>query len=487
MPAVQRPKDPVLFESEFQRGYDSQNQASTSPTNKQIMNMKKFALLLTAGALAASGLTASAANWPHWRGPKFNGSSPESGLPSNWSKKDNVVWITELPGESAATPAIWEDRVYVSSIHDATLDLMAMCLDRKTGKILWQHVTGSGFGGDDRSNKASPSPVTNGETSWFYYGSGDLVSFDKEGNKIWARNIQDDYGRYAFLWTYSSSPTLYEGRLYIPVMQRDWQPHGGNRGDKHIPSFLLCLDPNTGETLWKQERPSKAVAESREAFTTPIPVEYQGRKEIVLAGGDALTGHHPMTGEELWRWGTWNPTRIDHWRLVASSVFGNGIHLVCAPKKDPIYAIQGGAEGDVSDDPEYLAWKSESREVSSDVATPLFYKGRFYVLNGERKSLSCVVPQTGEVKWSAPLDSRAIFRASPTGADGKIYCMNHNAEVFVVEAADEFNPLAKIDMGDGDTRTRSTIAVAQGQLFIRTKDRLYCIEKGAGNLQAQWK
>jgi outer membrane protein assembly factor BamB len=254
----------------------------------------------------------------------------------------------------------------------------------------------------------------------------------------------------------------------------------GGRGDagggdaKLIESFLLALDPANGSTLWRQVRPSDAVQESHEAYTTPIPFEYKGRKEIILAGGDCLTGHDPETGRELWRWGTWNPRKIGSWRLVPSPVAGGGVVLACAPKGDPVYAVKAGANGVVPEAD--IAWKSDQkREVSSDVPTPAFYDGDFFVLSDVRKHLSRIEPATGNEKWTIELPGRAKFEASPTAADGKIYLMNFAGDVVVVEAA-KGEILDTIAMGEpGDDMTRSAIAVSNGELFIRTNHKLFCI------------
>ncbi len=216
--------------------------------------------------------------------------------------------------------------------------------------------------------------------------------------------------------------------------------------------------------------------ESQEAYSTPIPFEHNGRTELLIAGGDCITGNSPKNGEEFWRWGTWNPERITSWRLVPSAVTGGGVVVVCAPKGSPVYAFKAGAKG--TQDDSVLAWKSaEHGPVSSDVCTPLFYKGRLYVLKGEqRPTISRVEPATGKMEWTGELGSRIKIEASPTGADDKIYFQNFRGEVFVVAAGDEFKLLSTVAMGDeGDDRTRSEIAVSQGDLFIRTRHMLYCV------------
>jgi outer membrane protein assembly factor BamB len=259
------------------------------------------------------------------------------------------------------------------------------------------------------------------------------------------------------------------------VLQRNVAVNG--RGRDKNESYLLALDPKTGKELWKHVRPSEAVAESLEAFSTPIPHTHNGRSEILITGGDCITGHSPETGKELWRWGTWNPQKIGHWRLVPSPVAGAGVALACGPKNAPIFAVKLGGNGTLPDSA--LAWQSVERDVTSDVPTPLFYKGKFYVLNGGKKKLLCVEPSDGKVIWSGDLETRAVFEASPTAADDKIYMMDHRGNVFVVSAAtDGFKLLSSAAMGDeGDNNLRSSIPISQGQLFIRTGKSLYCIGK----------
>ncbi|WCJ59715.1 PQQ-binding-like beta-propeller repeat protein [Fontisphaera persica] len=432
--------------------------------------------LLAAGVVALA-VQLQAANWPQWRGPEFNGSSPERNLPAQWSKTENVKWVADLPGVSAATPAVWDNHVFVTAAVRERQELLAIAVDRRTGKILWQQKVSDGFGQDNRSTYASPSPVTDGKTVWFFFGNGELAAFDFNGKKLWARNIQRDYGAFAFLWTFSSSPLLYNGRLYLQVLQRDVPVNGRGRRDGPNESYLLAMDPATGKELWRHIRPSDAREESREAFSTPIPHTHAGRAEILIAGGDCISGHDPATGREFWRWGTWNPQRITHWRLVPSPVAAQGVVLACAPKGGPVVAVKLGRNGVLSD--KEVAWQSEDRAVSTDVSTPLYYQGRFYVLNSDRRTLSCLEPLSGKVLWTGELKGRSKIEASPTGADGKIYVMNHSGEVFVVAAGDTFNLLATIPMGGEaeDRDLRSTIVPAYGNLFIRTGAKLYCIGK----------
>ncbi len=436
--------------------------------------MKNFACLASAFCLAFASM-ARAEDWPQWRGPHFNGSSMDKGLPSKWSKED-AVWKADMPGPSAGTPVIQGGHVFVSSTDKSDMTLHALCIDRKTGKVLWNKKTGDARLPDQmNATLASPSPVADANRVFFFYGEGTLTGFDHGGKELWSRSITKDYGTFAFQWTFGATPLLHGGKLYVEVLQRDVQVNGRGRPEGNQ-SYLLALDPARGKTLWRHIRPSDARSESLEAYSTPIPFEHQGRKEILITGGDCISGHDPETGKELWRSPSWNPAKITHWRLVPSPVTGGGVVLACAPKNAPIYAFKAGLSGTVDDSA--ILWKSDQKpEITADVPTPLFYDGDFFVLRQDRAVLSRVVPTTGVVKWSCPLPGNRKYEASPTGADGKIYMMNFSGDVVVVDAA-KGEVLSTIPMGEsGDNHIRSTVSVASGQLLIRTNTKLFCIGK----------
>ncbi|NLY01714.1 MAG: PQQ-binding-like beta-propeller repeat protein [Rhodopirellula sp.] len=423
------------------------------------------------------GASASAANWPHWRGPLFNGSTDEKNLPQHFSTEENVAWSAALPGPAAATPIVWEDRVFLAGADPDRDMLEARAIRRADGKLLWQRDIAQGIRRDHRSNLASGSPVTDGEVVVFFFGNGDLVCFDLDGQQIWARNLQKDYGEFAFLWSFSSSPTLFDGKLYIQVLQRDVPVKERGFADRENQSYLLALEPKTGKTLWRHVRPSEAVAESREGFSTPIPLLSETRNELLVLGGDALTGHDPRTGRELWRWGNWNPRRIDHWRLVPSPVAGGGVVLACAPKRSPVYAVKAGLDGLLGD--ESLAWQSDTAtKISADVPTPAFYDGDFFVLNDIQRALSRVDASTGNVEWQISTPGRGKYEASPLAADGKIYLVDFFGQVAVIDAA-EGKLIEAISMDDpvDDEVVRSSVVASGGQLFIRATRRLYCVGK----------
>jgi outer membrane protein assembly factor BamB len=427
-------------------------------------------LLATSLALA---LSASATNWPQWRGPFFNGSSTETGLPSQWTKTENIAWAAPMPGPSGATPIIWEDRIFVSSLDKETKDLVALCLNRKDGSVRWSKILGIGFSDEGRGrNLASPSPVTDGKRVFFLFGSSDFAALDLEGNLLWSRNLQEDFGDFNILFGYHCSPLLHNGKLYVQVLQRDHPIEGPVTGtEKPTDSFLLAIDPLTGKDLWKHIRPTDAVEEAHESYATPMPFEHGGRSEILLVGGDCASGHDPETGKEWWRWGSWNPQKNDHWRVVPTLVTGPGLIYVSTPKGSPVYAIKAGGNGQLND--EAISWQLDKN--TTDCSVPLLYNGRLYVLDGDKKVLTSLDCQTGEVKWAGKVGGTAFFRASPTGADGKIYLISEEGEVVIAEAGEAYKEIARIPMGEG--ACQSSIVAAQGQVFIRTAENLYCVGK----------
>jgi len=455
------------------------------------VDRREFIVAGAALVLASESHGAAAGqNWGNWRGPHFNGSSDETNLPVKFSPTEGVRWSAPMPGPSAATPVVWGESVFVSSIDAQAKQLLAICLDRATGAPKWKHAVGTGYRPagqgnevqlEEKSNYASPSPVTDGQRVVFFYGNGDLVAFDLAGKKLWSRNLQQEHGDFGFSFTFASSPQLYDGRLYMQVLQRN-RPIGG-RGREGAESYLMALDPATGKEQWRAARPAPGVAESLEAYTTPIPFVHNGRKEILIAGGDILSGHDPASGRELWRWGTWNEDPDDpnsrhkrsDFRLVPSPVAGGGVVLGCGPKQKPVYAVKAGLSGDVT--ATGLAWRSEVRGVvTADVPTPLFYRGRFYVASDVKKALSAVDPRDGKVLWTVPTPSRTMVWASPTAGDGKIYAMSLQGEVSVFDA-ERGELLATNAMASEENEIRSSVAISGGNLFIRTNNRLYCVGK----------
>lgn len=434
--------------------------------------MQSLRLVATIGmgmAVLVSGLKAE--NWPQWRGPAFNGSTTETDLPTTWSTTENVAWSTPLPGPSGSTPIVWGDHVFVSS-PDQQKNLNLLCLDRRNGKVRWQKQVSVGDKTVGRNNMTSPSPVTDGKAVYALYGTSDLAAYDFEGNELWKRNLGKDYGRFSIMWLYGSSPLLYDGKLFVQVLQRnppDEYAHAiDNKPERD--SYILCIDPKTGKDLWRHVRETDSTKESQESYTTPFPYEGKNGPELIIVGGDHASGHSMANGKELWRARLYQK-RDDWYRIVTSPVAAEGFIYAGGPKGEPVVALKDGGKGNVTQS--HVAWTY--KEAPTDWSTPLLYQGKLFVLDGGKKVLSCLDPKTGEKKWSGNLGVRDTIWSSPTGADGKIYLLSERGTVIIADAGESFKILGTIAMGEEPCR--SSVVASQGQLFIRTAKNLYCIGK----------
>jgi outer membrane protein assembly factor BamB len=416
-------------------------------------------------------LTAGAENWPQWRGPLLNGSTPETNLPSTWSKTAGVAWSVPLPGKSGATPVVWNDRVFVPS-PDEEKRLHLFCVDRRTGAVRWEHVVATGNREIGKNNMASCSAVVDGERVYALFGTSDFAAFDLDGKEIWHRQLKDEFGTFAVLFLYGASPLMHQGKLYVPLLQHNPPIYDHARDNQpNRKSVLICIDPATGKTLWARERPHQAPEEAMEAYTTPVPSTGPRGTEIILAGADCVTAHRPDDGEELWRFSGLNVRKNPGGRIVPSPVVAPGFVFACGPKREMLVALRTDTVS--LPDAERVAWKST--QYVPDVCTPLFYQGKLFVLDGDRQMMTCYQPATGEKLWQGKLGVREIFYASPTGADGKIYCFSEEGTAVVLSAGDSFEVLGTIAMGEGPSN--SSIVAANGALFIRTGKNLYCIER----------
>jgi outer membrane protein assembly factor BamB len=427
-----------------------------------------LALILAVSLGAIESLQAG--DWPQWRGPNFNGAAEEQNLPASWSATENLVWKVPLPGAGSATPIIWGDHIFVTS-PDAQKNLLLLCFNRKDGRVRWQREVAVGDKSVGRNNAASPSPVTDGRRVFVMFATGDLAAYDFEGRPLWARNLGKDFGKFSIMWIYGSSPMLHEGKLYVQVLQRNPPPPDypftDDRPERE--SYLLCLDPQTGKDLWRHVRSTDSTKESQEAYSTPIPYRGRNGNEILVVGGDHASGHDPGNGREMWRLRLYDK-RDDWYRIVTSPVAADGLIYAAGPKGQPVVAIKDGGSGTLTE--AAVAWRF--REAPTDWSTPLLYRGKLYVLDGGKRILSCLDPKTGARLWHGELGVPDPIWSSPTGADGKIYLLSEKGTALVVAAGgDEFKLLSRIALDE--TPCKASVAAAQGQLFLRTAQHLFCV------------
>jgi outer membrane protein assembly factor BamB len=433
--------------------------------------MTRLALIL----LSVSTLCGAADNWPQWRGPNLNGTSDASGLALTWSTTDNVVWRTRLPSWAAATPIIWGDTVFVTSAEggsslnrpnsrlfeggdDKRDRLFLIALNRKTGAVRWQQSIGRGNRIGNKQNMASPSPVTDGEHVWVINGNGELRSFDFAGRQIWQRNIQEDYGKFGVQFGYASSPVLHDGVLYLQNLQ------GFHTDD---PSYLLAIDGETGKTIWKVDRPTDALHESPDSYSTASLADVDGELQLIVSGGNYVTGHDLTSGKELWRAGGLNPGDDTNYRTIASSLVVGDVVLVPSRRR-PFIAFRTDGKGDVTE-----SKKLWSTDYGPDVPTPTSDGERLYIIDDKGIALSLKVSD-GSTVWDRSRLELGTYSASPLLADGKIYATSEDGTTTVLKAGDRFEILAVNRLDD---YTLASPAAVGNQLFIRTAEYLYCIAK----------
>jgi outer membrane protein assembly factor BamB len=413
--------------------------------------------LMTTLFVAAAVAAVSAENWPQWRGPGLNGVSKETGLPLTWSPTENIAWKTAMPSRSGATPIIWNDTIFLNvATADATGDLELWALARKTGETRWKRPLSGGNNRQRKQNMSSPSPVTDGTHVWVMTGTGILKAFDFKGTEVWTRDIQKDYGPFGLNWGYASSPLLHQDALYVQVL------HGMKTDD---PSYVLKIDKRSGKTLWRVERPTDAIRESPDSYTTPALLQYGSTTEIVITGGDVVTGHDPASGKELWRMKGLNPDNIPSYRIVASPIIAGG--LIIAPTRvKPMLAIKPGGRGDITET--HRVW---SFDRGPDVPTPVSDGTLLYNVD-DRGVVHALDVKTGSVVYGPERLEPGTYSASPVLADGKIYITNEEGLTSVFAAGPKFEVLAKNAINE---YTLSSVAISNKQIFLRTEKHLYAI------------
>jgi outer membrane protein assembly factor BamB len=408
--------------------------------------------------LLGASVVVEAENWPQWRGPQANGISGEKGLPVKWSSSENVAWKLALPSRSGATPIIWGDRIFLNvALADGEGDLEFWVVDRAKGEVLWKRPLGGGNMRARKQNMSSPSPVTDGKSVWVMTGTGILKAFDFSGKELWGRDIQKDHGSFGLNWGYASSPLLHGDSLFVQVL------HGMKTDD---PSYLLRIDKTTGKTLWRVERPTEAIQESPDSYATPLLVKVGSAYEIVIVGGDVVTGHDPKDGKELWRLGGLNPENNPNYRIVASPiVISDGI-VLAASRVKPLVALKPGGRGNVTES--HTIW---SFDRGPDVPTPVS-DGKYVYVVDDRGVVHCLDAKTGVIVYGPERLPPGTYSASPVLADGKIYITNEDGLTSLFAPGPKFELLAQNPLED---YTLSSPAISEGQIFIRTTTNLWAI------------
>ncbi len=403
-------------------------------------------------------------NWPQWRGPRLNGISAETSVPTHWSNTENVAWRFPLPGPGGATPIIWEDRIFVTSVADN--DLVLICVGTN-GKEQWRQTVCSGNKDvrGDEGNSASPSPCTDGQHVWTFMANGWLACYTVDGTEVWKLDLQTRYGKLKIAFGMTSTPVLDGDRLYLQLI------HGeGNPSTRE--AIVVALDKATGNEIWKQERPSDARNECEHSYASPTLYRDDQREFLLSHGADYVVAHDLKDGHELWRCGGLNPLGDYNptLRFVSSPVVSPGLIVVPSAKNGPVFGIKPAVDGDITAREDAFWWRRPQN--TPDVPSPLVHDGLVYLCR-ENGNLIVMDAGTGEQLYEERT-TRERHRASPVYAAGHVYLTARNGIVTVVKAGREFSIVAENNMQE---EISASPAISNGRLYLRTFAALYAIEK----------
>jgi outer membrane protein assembly factor BamB len=395
-------------------------------------------------------------NWPQWRGPTYDGVSKETNLPAEWSETKNIVWKLPMPGMGSSTPAVWGDRIFLTSQDGPNLVLLCASTE---GKELWRHKLGTGErkARGDEGNMASASPSTDGVHVWAFVGTGDLVCCDLDGKEAWRIDLQERYGRFKNQFGMHSTPLLHGDRLYLQLI------HSGG-------AWVIALDKATGKEVWKVERKSDGKDECEHSYASPCLWQVGKEAYLITHGNDYAIAHRLEDGSEIWRVGDLNPKNKYNrtLRFVASPVAVSDLIVVPSAKNGPVVAVKPDASGTINNGDAGEVWRMAHN--TPDVPSPLVHDGLVYLCR-ENGVLICLDARTGKVHYEHRThDTR--HRASPVFADGKVYLTARDGVVTVVKAGPTFEILATNRLPDEMT---ASPAVANGRIYLRGWKTLYAI------------
>jgi outer membrane protein assembly factor BamB len=430
----------------------------------------QWLIVLAAYTLTNEFGAESADNWPSWRGPQHNGICQEKNLPIEWSESKNFAWKLPLPGMGGSTPAIWNDRIFLTCSRDK--DLMLFCIST-AGKVLWERKLGVITRdvvlreGVVQANEACASPSTDGTHVYALVGSGDLACLDFDGNIIWQCNIQERYGKYNIYHGIHGSPLLDGDRLFLAIL------HSAGH-------WVVALDKKTGNELWKLARATDAKSESREAYTSPLIWDTGKEKQLIVHGADYTTAHRLEDGSEIWRLEL-NEKKgyMTAFRMIATPIATPEMLLIVTTKNfsrgkgGPVIALKPGAKGTLAASNPFEWWRLAAG--APDVSSPLLYDGLLYLCE-EIGFLSCIDAKTGKEIYRERLPDAGPYRASPVAADGNIYVTGYTGTVTVIKAGRKYDVISHNELPDTFT---ASPAISGGRIYLHGYKNLYALQKAA--------
>jgi len=449
-----------------------------------------YALTLVAAlplALPVESLANPQNNWPQWRGPLANGVAPQADPPLEWSETKNVKWKVKVPGKGTATPIVWGDRVFILTAiapekktetqptaapnTDASTggeagrrrggggfgrgekptevhEFAVLCLDRKTGKTLWQKAAKQEIpheGHHQDHGFASASPVTDGEVLLAYFGSRGLHCYDMDGNLKWSKDFGDMITRNGF--GEGTSPALYKDTVIV------------NWDDETEGDFIIALDNRTGKEFWKNAR------NEHTGWSTPFVVEHGGKVQVIVSGTSKIRSYDFESGKELWSCGGLGSNPIP-----TPVVGGDTVYVMSGHREPKLLAISLGRTGDLTDT-DAVRWSHN--KSTPYVPSPVIIGDSLYFIQGNTGKLSCFDAKTGQPRFEAEqLEGVFGTYASLVAAKDRVYVLGREGKCVVLKPGTKVEILASNKLDD---RTDASVALAGKELFIRGHQNLYCI------------
>lgn len=425
-------------------------------------------VLATLLLLTAAPGRLEAEDWPRFRGPTGQGLSSERNLPVEWSAANGVSWRVPIPGEGWSSPIIAGDRVVVTTVTDASTQARVLCLDRSSGRLVWNtEVTEIiPIRKEAKNSYATPTPVIEDGRIFAVFGDGTIAALDLDGKVLWRNTDVRFYSRHGL----GASPLVHEGLL---IMTFD----GSNRVESagawpsisqeeqlgwRVPwdrAEVAALDVRTGRRVWTGRRGSSRIAHvSANLLRNPEA----GPPQLISAAGDVIQGFDPRTGERWWS------IHSQGEGVTPSFAMGDGlIYTSSGFEKTTLRAVRPGGRGDLT--ATHIAW--EQRKGTPTQASLLYVSPYLYSVT-DGGIAHCYRGTTGEIVYAERVGGDHC--ASPIHADGRIYFLSEAGVTTVIDAGPEFRIVARNPLGE---KCQASIAVSGGHLFIRTDRNLYCIGK----------
>jgi len=402
----------------------------------------------------------SAANWPSWRGPNGDGTTSETNLPLKWDKDTHVRWHVPLPDRGNSTPIVWGQKVFLTQAIEKENRRTLMCFDRANGKLLWQQ--GVVYADKELTHATNPqcsaSPVTNGERVIVSYGSAGVYCYDLNGKELWKR----DLGKLVHIWGHAASPVLAGDLCYL------------NYGPGET-TFLIAMDKRTGKTVWQHDEPGGSSGNPTPgkengnlwigSWSDPIVRKIDGHDQLLMTYPKRICAFDPLTGKELWTCAGLNPL------VYTSPLFSEGIVVGMGGYNGSAAAVKAGGSGDITAQRLWQHPKTKQR-----IGSGVIHEGYIYILNDPGVA-ECFELKTGKLIWE-----ERVKGPGPTGQNwsslvlsgDRLYAVNQGGDGIVLRAGPKFELLSINPLGE---LAISSIAVSDGELFIRTHKQLWCISE----------